>query len=172
MKQHINELKREVDGLRTDIRNTIDVQAQFNPTFNMPIAPPDAQLPAIEERFRRIIDDTLKKYGVVPQKDEALIDIPENTVFLFKARYMIEREISRIWDQRMSSEMFTRPLSISRMATDLANEGFIPHELISVIRDVYAAASPAIHAREVSKPRIDFVREVVPELIAALKAIQ
>ena len=172
LKQHINELKREVDGLRTDIRNTIDVKTQFSPTFNILSAPPDAQLPAIEERYRRILDDTLKKYGVVPQKDETLIEIPENTLFLFKARYMIEREISRIWDQRMSSEMFTRPLSISRMATDLANEGFIPHELISVIRDVYAAASPAIHAREVSKPRIDFVREVVPELIAALKAIQ
>lgn len=115
LKQHLSELKREVDGLRTDIRNTIDVQAHISPTFYMPSAPPDAQLPAIEDRFRRILDDTLKKYDVVPQKDEALTDIPENTVFLFKARYMIEREIIRIWDQRMSSEMFTRPRSISRM---------------------------------------------------------
>jgi hypothetical protein len=29
---------QEVDGLRTDIRNTIDVQAQINPTFYMPSA--------------------------------------------------------------------------------------------------------------------------------------
>jgi hypothetical protein len=172
LKQHLSELKQEVDSLRTDIRNTIDVQAHINPTFNVPLAPPDAQLPVIEERFRRILDDTLKKYDVVPQKDDTLTDIPENTVFLFKARYLIEREINRIWEQRMSSEIFARPGSISRMATDLANEGFIPHELISIIRDVYAAASPVIHGKEVSKPRIDFIAEVVPELIAALKAIQ
>jgi hypothetical protein len=38
LKQHLSELKQEVDGLRTDIRNTIDVQAQINPTFYMPSA--------------------------------------------------------------------------------------------------------------------------------------
>lgn len=172
LRQHLSELKQEVDGLRTDIRNTIDVQTQINPTFQMLSAPPDAQLPAIEERFRRILDDTLEKYGVSPQKDEAIADIPESTVFLFKTRYMIEQEINRIWEQRMSPEMFTRPRGLSRMATDIANEGLIPYELLSVIRDVYAAASPAIHGREMSKPRIDFVKDVALDLIAALKAIQ
>jgi hypothetical protein len=40
------------------------------------------------------------------------------------------------------------------------------------IREVYAVCSPAIHGEPVTQAQIDFVKDVGPELIAALRSIE
>ena len=37
LKQEVKELKEEVSGLRNDIRNSVDVRTQINPTFHLPV---------------------------------------------------------------------------------------------------------------------------------------
>jgi hypothetical protein len=161
LKQNINELKREVSELRNYIR--IGVQAQINPTINFPAYNLESQ----KDEINQIIHEELKKHNIQPAKDIGS-EVPEDAIFMFKVRYQLEREIERLWNSRMSDPTFTRPKSTLQMAFDLSNEGLIPSNLIQVINSVYRAASAGIHGLTL-RPRIDFVKEIAPDLIAVLK---
>lgn len=171
--QQVKDLKDEVAGLRNDIRNSVDVRTQINPTFHIPAPPPDSQLPALEERLRSILQDVFRNYGIdrteIRPSD---LDLPENVVYLFKARYQIERELRRIWRNRMQGDEPRRPLPVFQIAQALASEGLIDQRLANVIREVYSVASPAIHGEPVTDAKTAFVHDVAPDLIAALKAIE
>lgn len=171
LKRRIDEVSEQLASFRAEVRNSISLRTEVSPTFHIPAPPLDARLPELEQRFRGIVDDALREHGISVTKEEIPSEIPDDAVSLFKIRYQIEREIGRIWEQRMSPDMFARPRSVIMMATDLANEGFIDHRLVSVIRDVYAVASHAVHAKEVSKAQVSFMQDVAPGLIAALKTM-
>jgi len=53
----------------------------------------------------------------------------------------------------------------------LTQSGIIEPALEHAIREVYAVASPAIHAETVTPAQIAFVRDVGPSLVGALRAI-
>ncbi|SRR6266404_1573780 len=61
LKQQVESLRRElieqVQTLKSEIQNTI----QISP--NITIAPPDSQLPKIEQEIRRVLDQKLREYG-------------------------------------------------------------------------------------------------------------
>ncbi|HEX9665609.1 MAG TPA: hypothetical protein VGA95_03530 [Thermodesulfobacteriota bacterium] len=176
-KKEIEALKADVKGeiaeLRSDIRNTVDIRTQFNPSFTFaPLPPSDSQLPLIEERVRNILDEFVRAHNLrmpaVPSDD---LKVEDDVSFLFGVRYNIEKELRRIWKERYGEEDRRRPLSIHQVSRMLAEEQLIDPALISVIREVYSVTSPAIHGEEVSKAQMAFVKDVAPNLIAALRSV-
>lgn len=172
LKQEVRELKEEVTALRAEFRNTVDVRAQINPTFNIPSPPPDKELPALEERLRSVLNQVLTERGLQPSEvAKTDIDVSDDVAYLFKVRYQIDRELRRIWDRRMEANVFRRPRSVAEMASILESEGFIESRVVNVLRQVYSVASPAIHGDPVSEAKVAFVRDVAPGLIATLRAL-
>ena len=173
IKQEVKALKEEVFGLRNDIRNSVDVRTQINPTFHVPAPPPDSQLPALENRLRSVMVEVLREHGV--DRPQQRVDIPlvsNDVALLFNARYHIERELRRIAAEYLPSEEGRRPLPVFQIARTLSNEGLLDPRLAHAVREVYAVASPAIHGEPVSDAKVAFVREITPELVSTLRAIR
>jgi hypothetical protein len=171
-KTQVKELKEEVAGLRSDIRNSIDVRTQINPVFNTLAPPPDSQLPALEGRLRAVLTEVLREYGI--DRPPRALDMPsvsDDVLYLFNARFHIEKELRRILSDRTAPDERRRPVPVFQIARTLASEGLLDQRLAHVVREVYAVASPAVHGEPVSSAQVAFVRDVAPELIATLRAI-
>lgn len=145
IKKDISELKKdvkeEIKEIKHYIINAVDVNNRLNTSINIGqpvVPPPDEQLNKLEERFRVIIRDTLAEKGIrnVPQlvKD---FDVPENNRLLFSARYLIEKELRRIWKSRFEPEADSRRVyPISRMVDELVKNQILPLNLGGIIKDV------------------------------------
>ena len=164
------ELKRDIIALKSDLTSAIDVRTQVNP--NIYLTPPaDAQLPAIEAQVKRAVEQAFASRHTAPQPDAAAIhQVDDDVIFLFRTRRDLEVELRRIADER---QLLTsgRPLAGTQLSRLLAQAEVVEPDLIRAAREVYSICSPAIHGEPVTPAQIAFVREVGPDLIAALRAI-
>lgn len=172
LKQKLEELKSDVSALRQAISNSVEFRAQFNPTINVPAPPPDAQLPAIEARLVPVLEEVLARHGLPAAGPPTAPKVPDDALYLFGVRYEIERELNRIWKARMEPDQFRRPPSGLQMARSLAEEGLLDPPLVGALRDVYAVASAAIHGESVTEAKVSFVRDLSPQLLIALRAVE
>jgi len=172
LKRQVNQLTEELSALRNDVRNSVAVRTQVNPTFYVPAPPPDSQLPALESRLREVLLGVLRDLGIEQVRPAAeLQPAPDDVTFLFNVRYGIERELRRVWNEFDHVEESGGPTSVLRIASTLSREGLLDDRLAHVVQQVYRVASPAVHGEPVSEAQVSFVRDVAPELISALKAI-
>lgn len=167
-----SQVKDEIFGLRAEIRTSVDLRSQINPSFNFLAPPPDSQLPELEKRVQAIVENTVKTLGLRPVEPSVLA-LSQDVEFLFKVRYNLEREVRRIWVRRteegdVQARRFTPTLRVARY---LAESGLIDRGMEEAIRELWAVASPAIHGESVTEAQVSFAREVAPQLIATLKAI-
>lgn len=169
LKQTVERLSQEVAGLRAVISNTVAVNPQFNPIFNL--LPPDTSLPFLEDAVRRTVEDVLARRGAVGGEKQEVPSPPDNAQFLFQVRYGIDREMQRIWDQLMEPETFRHPVSGVQMGRELANEGLLDFNLFRAVQDVYSIASQAIHGNPVTDAQLSFARDVGPQVLAALRVL-
>lgn len=174
LKQEIESLKEEVRDQITNLQSEIrtNIRSEISPRFTFLHPPPDKQLPELEERIKSAVQDVIKQHGIqliVPKPEELAVE--DDVQSLFAARHNIEKELRRILASRFGEEIIRRPMSILQMAYGLVIGGLIEPGLANAIREVYAVCSSAIHGKPVTEAQIAFVREVAPQLIAALKAI-
>jgi hypothetical protein len=175
-KRELEELKKdvkaEVASVRAEIRNSVDIRAQISPNIVFPPPPPDSQLPAIEKRIQASLEEMLRNHNTRPASvsEEALV-VPSDADVLFRARYNIERELRRIWEQHTQGTQEGRFVPTLRIAQSLAEWELINGEIARAIREVWQAASPAIHGQSVTQAKVAFVRDVAPRLVVTLKAI-
>jgi hypothetical protein len=166
LKQKIDAVHREVQSIKAEIQNTI----QISPNITFPIAPADSQLPAIEENIRRVLE---QQYGISPQPQPTRVEekqaLSDDVLFLFGVRYSIESELRRI--ARAVLDVYQKA-PISRLTEMLIRAEVLSPELAQVVRQVYAVCSPAIHGEGVSEPKIKFVRDVSPELLTTLARLR
>lgn len=179
LKQEIASVKEHVDtqvqSLRADIRNSVDIRSQFNPQITLMTPPPDAQLPKIAAHLRETLETGLKSYGLERQPPlEVSPTVPRDAVLFFEVRYSIEKELRRIWEQRFppGSERRDLPLPALQMTRELVNGQYISPPLGRAIREVYRVCSPAIHGQQVTEAQKRFVQEVTPDLLRNLRAIK
>lgn len=186
LKRQVEEAKKEikqdvreqVNSLRTEFQNLINISNRFNPQLfiNTP-PPPDTQLSTLEEQIQPILADFRRELGLIPPSQSLKSLIPsENTVLAFTSRYQIEREVTRIWNnrfQKTAPQITERPriLPIGRIVEDLVRAEVIPPALGRSIREVYAIGSPAVHGEEPTPEKMSFLNDVVPSLVATLRAI-
>jgi hypothetical protein len=168
IKELKEEVKSEVAGLRSEIKNSIDMRTNIY----VPGPPSDTKLPELEEQIKRALKSVLEERGIQPTTaEDAPMRVDHDTLLLFQARYNIEREIRRLYEQRFGSER-RRVLPVYQMAKALADTDLIDKRIAGAIREVYSVASPAIHGEETTPAQVDFVREVAPGLVATLRTIQ
>jgi hypothetical protein len=175
LKQQVEEVKDEITGLRNEIRTNIDFHAQVNPVIHLQSPPPDSQLPELEGRLKNMLEGVLRTYGIqhspIPLAE---LKASDDLLVLFQARYQLEKEIRRIWDKRLPEPDTTRrrTLPVVHILKHLSSEGLIDMRLTHVIREVYSVSSPAIHGEPFSRAQVDFVKDVAPDLISTLRAIE
>ena len=175
LKQQMDELKEYVAGQITDVksevRSAIDVRATFSPHFNIPAPAADAQLPEIERRIKSAVSDVLAEHGIQQQPPPAQVPVSQDVALLFATRYNLEKELRRIGESRQLTGDARRPMPALHLTRALIQAELLEPRLAGAIREVYSVCSPAIHGEPVTEAQVAFVRDVGPELIAALRAI-
>jgi hypothetical protein len=159
LKREIDELKDEVTSqigeIKTEIRNAVDVRTTVAPVFNIPPPPMDSELPRIIAEIKTAVSSALSD-----------IHVPSDVEFLFATRFNMEVEIRRIAGTKLN-----RPQSGYAIIMQGAKAGVVDPQLAHAVQEAYRVCSPAVHGEPISKEKVDFVREVAPELIAALRTI-
>lgn len=186
-KQYVEETKKEIKqdvkeqifALRTDLHNAIVTNTQVNPHFYVnappPPPPPDNQLSELERQIQSRLEEFREELGIAADNLSAQELRPsENTTTAFSSRYMIERELRRIWRSRFQKQVLdsTSRIPVGRMVDELVKTEIIPASIGRSIREVFSVASPAVHGDEPSPEQIAFLTDVVPPLLVTLKAIK
>jgi hypothetical protein len=162
------EVKGELSNMRAEIRNSLEVRNHFSPNLYFQQAPPDAQLSIIGKSIQAELRGTSK---VANATVAAELTAPADAELLFRARYNIERELRRIWQQHLAAPPNRRFLPTLRIAQLLVEWELVPASVERAIRDVWLVASPAIHGEPVTVAKVEFVRDVTPGLVETLKGI-
>lgn len=177
LKQEVKKLKKfvatQVSEIRSDIRNAVDVRTTISPQIVLPPPPSDSQLPELEKRIKSAVSDALASHGleeiegVVPD-----ISVSDEISLLFAIRHNIEKEIRRIVPPYGPAPHSRRPLPVLRCLEVLHTAGLISAGMVQAIREVYLVCSPAIHGDPVTPAQVSFVKDVGPQLISALRALE
>jgi hypothetical protein len=162
------ELKSELLNLRSEIESTAETQARVN---LVPLT--DAELPALEKRAQVAVKKTIQEYGLPHEPSlTSRISVDDYTQSLFEARYSIERELRRIAAARLGIGGEHNQHQIVEIIAPLIQSQVLDLGLASVIREVYAICSSAIHGQNPSEAQVRFVENVLPGLLKALHAIR
>ncbi|WP_051412954.1 hypothetical protein [Methylophilus sp. 5] len=175
LKNQIEELKdhiaTQIADVRADVRNAVDVRATVSPTFNLPGPPSDAQLPAIEAQVKAAVAAALAEHGSSTPVSTDFV-VSDDVAYLFATRYHIESELRRLASDREIGATIRRVPPTHLLSRSLVESGLLSPRLGNAIREVYSVCSPAIHGEPVTAAQVSFVRDVGPELIAALRSIE
>jgi len=175
LKAQIDEVKAEVKDQVTQLRNeivSIGINTQVSPQIYLN-PPPDSQLPELEKKYQKILDELRKERNISGSVDiQTDLLIPSDVNYLFVVRYSIEKELRRIWRDRFDGETKRRPVPVHKILGLLVEAGLIESRISNMIREVYSVCSPAIHGEDVSDKQVSFVRDIAPNLISALIEIK
>lgn len=174
-KQRVDELKGfladQFTDVKSEVRNAVDVRTTFSPHFTIPAPVADAQLPEIERRIKSVVSNALVELGIKESPPPAQIPVPSEVALLFATRYNMEKELRRIGESRQLVGEIRRPMPAMQLTRALVQAELLEPRLANAIREVYSVCSPALHGEPVSEAQVAFVKDIGPELIAALSAI-
>jgi len=162
-----SELKSQVLSLRSEIRSTQEILNEAN---LVPL--PDAELPGLEKRAQIAIKKAIQEHG---SPHEGTLNqqpsVDDYTQLLFEARYGIERELRRIGAGRLDIAAGRNPCPITEVIQTLNGCQLLDSSLATVIREVYAICSSAIHGQTPSEVQVHFVQNLLPGLLKALRSV-
>jgi hypothetical protein len=177
LKNEIGKLKDEIGNqladVRTELKNAIDIRTSISPTIHFPSPAADALIPAVEEQVKAAVAAAFAERGLRFEPKEKDLSVSDDTMFLFKTRYHIERELRRIAtgrDLMLSNQRRYQPAHV--LASALVDWGLLSARLGNAVREVYAVCSAAIHGENISEKQVAFVRDVGGELVSALHSIE
>ncbi|MTI47671.1 MAG: hypothetical protein FH761_07500 [Firmicutes bacterium] len=177
LKQEISSLKTEVTEFREVVKNVIDVSNsnRFSPSiyFGQSQAPPDNQLEKIEEYIKYSINQVMEQ-NINLEDQNIELDVPEDNMLLFSARYNIEKEIHRIWDNHSDEydDKKSRYVPIHRIVSYLTKYEILPPSFNGVIKEIYSVCSPAVHGEKPTESQVKFIKDVSADVIRTLKGIR
>lgn len=166
------EVKADVASVRNEMRTIVGISTQVSPQFTLTAPPPNSDLPALEQRIKAAMAEVLAAHGLqspATPKAES-IHPPSDVAFLFGVRYEIDRQLSRIAEEQALDIPVHKRFG-PNLAGELARYGIIDKRLVGAIRDVYRVCSPAIHGQDPSPEQVAFVRDVAPNVLAALRLV-
>ena len=163
-----DEIVQKISILRTDIASSIAV----SPTFNLGMPFSDESLKEFEKRVTQIVNEAYSKVSPAKPEIPTELSLDKDTYYLFAARYVIEKEIRRIWESHGFMLDVPQPRTVDQMITNLAAHALLPEGFNHAIRAVYTAASSAVHGIRPSDAKVIFVRDLAPKVIATLQGIK
>lgn len=177
LKQQIESLKREVKTelgeIKTELRLS-QVQTVNNHIQGFGPPPPDSKLPELNIEIEKIVNAKLKDHKITVDKVNH-IDVPDDSLNMFRARYNIEKELRRIWENKYIPENYTphrRNISITQIITDLTRTELLKAEFDSILREMLSICNYAIHGKDLSRNQIFFVESNAKNVIDYLKQIE
>ncbi len=172
------ELRQDIKDETQSIRNEILAIGISNKlTSNvvlqtgLPNPPPDNELAEIRNQITEVLRQFQEQRGM-RDLPPLHVDVSPNTIFAFQQRYLVEREIKRIWSTRIKNGDFYRYPPFSRMVEDLVRFELITSNLGGSLKEVFSVASSAVDGDEPSLEKISFLQEVAPDILATLNSIR
>lgn len=164
-----SDIKDQVNSLRMELHSTVN--SQISPQFHLTPSP-DSRLPEIEDKFRKILEEIKQSRDIGGATDlQSIIKLPEGVEYLFTVRYGIEREVQRIYNDRVHPPA-TDPgrHAVLGMAQILSAFGLLDQGLLNVLAEVYSICTAAVHGDPVSDDQLKFIKGIAPNLIMTLMA--
>lgn len=167
-----SDFKEQILNLRSEIQNTINMRTDISSTINLGVPASESQLKSLEETAHPLIKQGLKKGGIdkeTPIQNE--LEIPNDIQYLFAVRYRIEKELNNLANTTwvwMPDEKGLTPQP-TMLANTLLERNVINPPLHNALREVLAICNRAIHGRTPNARSIEFVRNMAPDIIAALR---
>jgi hypothetical protein len=172
LKSELGEVKKELEGIKNQIRLSQEIHSTVAPNFWLNSPPSDSSLPKIEENIKTVIKETLRGYGFSEEAVQVReISVDDKVNYLFAARYNIERELRKLAEPYLGDNERFRHFPIHKVVDLLIGKEVLNAHLGHVIREIYSVCSPAVHGEEVSENQYNFVRDTAPEVLGTLKAI-
>ena len=164
-------LKRSIESLREQVQNlmfTVQSQTQSVSIHNYPVPPSDSE---IDERMREAQKVLGTGLSIRSLQEDSLSQDPE-TNLLFNLRRNIELELKRIESSRFGLGWDYKRFSLFQSTQRLLQAELLPPSLASVMRDVYAICTAAMHGEKISPKQLAYAKEIGPQIVSALRAIQ
>ena len=170
-----NEIKQDIKEmqftLRAEMQNTINLANNVANTsqqimYNNP--PPDSVLVPLTKQIIEILKEA-NRSQVIQQPEKTDLQLPEQVTNAFSSRYLVEKELRRIWEG--VNQKSAPRVSLIQILRDLVRYGIISDSLAKSIQDVSSVASPIMHGENFTVDQSEFLSTVVPPLIATLKSI-
>jgi hypothetical protein len=177
-KQQIEELGKNIEArlteIKSEVNSAINVGATISPQIVFQSIASDTQLLKRKEEIKIEVDDEIRRRGIIATPKQEPLSIPEDVSYLFAARLEIEKELRRIVGGQQILQgiegLKRQPASVIQIVRHLTQTGKIDSNFAQSILDVYAVCSPAIHGEPVSPGQVDFVKDIAPRLLTALRA--
>lgn len=83
----------------------------------------------------------------------------------------LENEIRRLAGTRLDLPIFRRRAGVSQLVSQLVQAEILSSDAASLIGEVYAICSPAVHGEKTSEQQLNFVRKVMPSLMRTLREL-
>jgi hypothetical protein len=165
------QLKRSIESLREQVQNlmfTVQSQTQSVSVHNYPVPPSDSEISKRRSEAEKVLG---AGFSVRPLQDDSLPQDPEANYF-FNLRRNIELELKRIDSSRFGLSWDYQRFSLFPSMQRLLQAELLPPSLAAAMKDVYAICTAAMHGGELSPKQLAYAKEIGPQIVAALKAIQ
>lgn len=148
MKEAINELRLQIVDFKVSNSNTVVIGQSLATK---------AELSELEKNLENSQQNVLSQ--------ETFIDVPDDNVFLFQVRLILERLLSSLCDKYGCTER----KSPMQMVHFLTKHEVINGNIAGLIIEVMKIANRGVHGEIVSKEYISFVRKVFPSIKSDLE---
>ena len=165
------QLNRSIESLREQVQNlmfTVQSQTQSVSIHNYPVPPSDSEIGERRREAEKVLGTGLITRSL---RDDSRPQDPE-TNLLFNLRRTIELELKRIDSSRFGLGWDYKRFSLFQSTQRLLQAGLLPPSLAAAMRDVYAICTAAIHGEEMSPKQLAYAKEIGPQIVSALTAIQ
>jgi hypothetical protein len=173
LKKEVEDLKNEIHINFGEIRN--EIKSTISPTFTNQIhLDRPANDEVLQELDKQIKNETPKEEYQSLNLDE--INIPEENIELFKARYSIEQELKRIHTELLmqlnsSISIKDNNTPATQMLNLIADADVLSKNIIPIIREIILITNQAIHGAELTESQIDFVNNNTGVILRELKRV-
>ena len=161
IKKEIQQVKNKLNEGIFEIKNQI-IDLKISNSQNVYIYPP-LPTPKEIEYLNREIDKIVltnrkeeKQDKIFPEKE---IDLPENVIFLFKTRWVLEN-ILRSYSKFISEDHLH--LNLNKLVNIINKQGYINDQTARITIEILNICNRGIHGEYISHEYLDFVKKAIP----------
>jgi len=176
LKQEIEQLKEEVKVKLGDFKNQIEskqYQTVSTTIHGYPQPASDERLDKLQADIQHLMDARQSEVDVSSKRTESSLEIPKLTEEAFKVRYLLEKQLTRIWETSglLVPENAHRDFAPRRVIQLLEKSQIIDSNLGYVLLQLMAICNASIHGQSLTDTQREFLEANWRKIFEYLKAI-